>query len=99
MAFGLRRDELIKWKQEVSQGKIAFLTHYWIDSRFPDCDTVTKVGCSDIDKLVEWGNKYGLDPRWIHRDEHFPHYDLMGQIQKKILTAEKQWNQLERFID
>jgi hypothetical protein len=53
MAFGIRRPELERWKQDVANGHISFLTHYWVDHRFPGCTTVTKVGCSDIDKLVD----------------------------------------------
>ncbi|MBM7656061.1 hypothetical protein JOC76_005598 [Neobacillus cucumis] len=60
MAFGIKRHELREWKQKIDQGDIAFLTHYWLDDRFPDCKTVTKVGCQDIEKLAEWGKKYGL---------------------------------------
>ncbi|SDL70872.1 hypothetical protein [Sediminibacillus halophilus] len=97
MAFGLKRKELNKWKREVENGKIAFLTHYWLDSRFPECDTVTKAGCSDVDKLIKWGKQYGLDPSWIHYDDKYPHYDLLGERQKQILTAERQWGQLEKF--
>ncbi|WP_053219550.1 hypothetical protein [Virgibacillus senegalensis] len=97
MAFGLKREELNQWKVDVANGEIAFLTHYWLDSRFPGCDTVTKVGCADLDKLIKWGNKYDLDPRWIHRDEKYPHYDLFGERQKQILTSENQWGQLKRF--
>lgn len=97
MAFGLKRDELQNWKKNVHAGEIAFLTHYWLDSRFPGCTTVTKVGCKDITKLMQWGDQYGLSPEWIHQDEDYPHYDLFGERQRDILVAEKQWNQLERF--
>ncbi|WP_138414649.1 hypothetical protein [Aquibacillus sediminis] len=97
MAFGLKRRELISWKQKVANGEIAFLTHYWLDPRFPDCKTVTKVGCADIDKLMEWGNRYHLDPKWIHHDPNYPHFDLLGEKQKEILRAEAQWDQLDRF--
>ncbi|WP_153462613.1 hypothetical protein [Sediminibacillus terrae] len=97
MAFGLKREELNQWKMEVENGKVAFLTHYWLDSRFPGCDTVTKAGCNDLDKLIKWGNQYGLDPKWIHHDNKYPHYDLFGERQKHILIAEKQWSQLDRF--
>ena len=54
MAFGVKREELQRWKQDVEAGKIAFLTHYWIDDRFPGCNTVTKVGCCDLEKLAKW---------------------------------------------
>ncbi|QTM99517.1 hypothetical protein ERJ70_09505 [Sediminibacillus dalangtanensis] len=97
MAFGLKREELNQWKKDVEKGNIAFLTHFWLDSRFPGCDTVTKAGCSDVNKLIKWGKQYGLDPHWIHRDDKYPHYDLFGERQKQILTAEKQWSQLEKF--
>jgi hypothetical protein len=42
MAFGINRAELNRWKQVVSTGQIAFLTHYWVDKRFPDITTVPR---------------------------------------------------------
>lgn len=60
MAFGVKREELNRWKQAVKRGEIAFLTHYWLDDRFPEAKTVTKAGCADIDKLIQWGAAYGL---------------------------------------
>ncbi len=78
-------------------GEIAFLTHYWIDERFPNQDTVTKVGCCDLDKLIQWGNQYGLNPEWIHLDPRYPHYDLLGNTQVTILKAEGYEEQLKRF--
>ncbi|MCZ0704499.1 hypothetical protein J2T56_003115 [Natronobacillus azotifigens] len=97
MAFGVKREELIAWKKSVENGKISFLTHYWQDERFPGCNTVTKVGCSDIDKLAEWGKQYQLLPQWIHRDETYPHFDLFGEKQREILLAERKEEQLSRF--
>lgn len=97
MAFGINRDELKKWKQNVKNGKIDFLTHYWLDDRFPGCTTVTKVGCSDLNKLAAWGRKYGLDEKWIHQDEKYPHFDLFGDRQLKILKAEGKWDHIKRF--
>lgn len=97
MAFGLKRQELNNWKKQVTQGKISFLTHYWIDPRFPNCTTVTKVGCSDIEVLIAWGNEYNLDPKWIHHDLKYPHYDLFGELQKRILVNEGQWDQIKKF--
>ncbi|MGJ7921158.1 hypothetical protein [Neobacillus sp. LXY-4] len=89
MAFGIKRSELVEWKRRVSEGQIAFITHFWIDDRFPHCKTVTKVGCSDINKLIEWGNQYGLKPEWIDgRDKSYPHFDLLGDKQKTILQKE-----------
>lgn len=97
MAFGIKREELKLWKEQVKSGNIAFLTHYWIDERFPDCDTVTKVGCSDVEKLKRWGRGYSLEDHWIDYKNNYPHYDLFGEYQKKVLINEKIWNQLERF--
>lgn len=97
MAFGIGRKELLAWKEKVSKGEIAFLTHYWMDDRFPGCKTVTKVGCSNLQKLVQWGEKYFLRPEWIHRQEGFPHYDLLGEKQRKILKEENMLWQLENF--
>ncbi|WP_156289156.1 hypothetical protein [Oceanobacillus salinisoli] len=97
MAFGLKRDELRAWQEKVRCGKIAFLTHYWMDERFPESYTVTKVGCSDLEKLQKWGEKYGLDSKWIHRDDKYPHFDLFGEYQREVLYKEKQFEQIERF--
>ncbi|MCA0969027.1 hypothetical protein LCM20_00320 [Halobacillus litoralis] len=97
MAFGLKREELMAWKRKVKNGEIAFLTHFWIDERFPGCDTVTKVGSSDLKALKKWGKQYGLRPEWIHQDPRFPHFDLFGETQYRILKAENQLNQIERF--
>ncbi|MGY0691664.1 hypothetical protein ACW2QC_02580 [Virgibacillus sp. FSP13] len=97
MAFGLKRQELIRWKQEVRKGNIAFLTHYWQDPRFPGCYTVTKVGCCDVDKLVAWGLRHGLRKGWIDYHQDYPHFDLFGKTQKEILQKEQQWEQIEQF--
>lgn len=88
MAFGIKREELYEWKRRVDSGQIAFLTHYWLDDRFPDAKTVTKVGCKDIGKLIEWGQQYGLEKEWIHHRQGYPHFDLLGSRQKEILIKE-----------
>ncbi|MFC3211632.1 hypothetical protein [Planomicrobium okeanokoites] len=97
MAFGIKRAELNLWKQEVDAGNIAFLTHYWVDDRFPGCSTVTKVGCSDLEKLKLWGRRYGLQPEWLDLRGNYPHFDLFGDLQKSILKAENLLEQLERL--
>ena len=97
MAFGIKRDELRAWKKEVSEGKIAFLTHYWLDERFPGCKTVTKAGCADIEKLVAWGKQYGLKREWIDMRDDYPHFDLFGKYECDILENEGLTDQLERF--
>lgn len=89
MAFGISKKELKEWKKKIDQGEIAFLTHYWLDDRFPDCKTVTKVGCSDLEELKKWGRKYGLKEEWIHhRNDGYSHFDLLGVTQKTILQSE-----------
>ncbi|RSK27145.1 hypothetical protein EJF36_09785 [Bacillus sp. HMF5848] len=97
MAFGVSKRELNEWKRTVLQGDIAFLTHYWYDSRFPHLRTVTKVGCSDIQLLVTWGLKYELKKEWIHHYRQLPHFDLMGEKQLKILQAEGLIEHIKRF--
>ncbi len=97
MAFGLKRQELVSWKTSVRKGEIAFLTHYWIDKRFPGCKTVTKVGCADIESLIQWGAQYGLKPEWIDYKEGYPHFDLFGQFEEMILRKEGRIDQLNRF--
>ena len=98
MAFGIKRADVDRWKAEMERGEISFLTHYWLDDRFPGCTTVTKVGSCDIDKLVEWGSQYGLKKQWLHyRDDGTAHFDLFGEFQRKILIDEHKeeflWNQ------
>ena len=89
MAFGITKKELQVWKEKINSGEIAFLTHYWLDDRFPECKTVTKVGCNDMQKLIEWGNKYGLKPEWIDkRNDGYSHFDLLGAKQIEILKNE-----------
>lgn len=89
MAFGIKRAELMEWKRKVAEGQIAFITHYWLDERFPGSKTVTKVGCRDIKRLIDWGNQYGLKPEWIDtRNIMYPHFDLIGKSQVEILTKE-----------
>ncbi|GKV64508.1 MULTISPECIES: hypothetical protein [unclassified Sporosarcina] len=97
MAFGIKRQELQAWKEAVSRGEIAFLTHYWLDDRFPGVNTVTKAGCCDIEKLISWGRQYGLRPEWMHAREKYPHFDLLGERQMEILKAEQRLEQLLRF--
>ncbi|WP_166238968.1 hypothetical protein [Paenibacillus turpanensis] len=97
MAFGISKEELGAWKEAVSRGEIAFLTHYWIDPRFPGMKTVTKVGCSDLPKLKAWCRSHGLDPIYIHHRPPYPHFDLLGKKQKQILQQEKLWSHIRRF--
>lgn len=97
MAFGITRQELINWKQKVLRGEIAFLTHYWLDDRFPDAKTVTKVGCIDIERLILWGKQYDLKAEWIDRKDSYPHFDLFGEKQLFILKKEGKWDHIHRF--
>ncbi|KAF6580886.1 MULTISPECIES: hypothetical protein [Paenibacillus] len=97
MAFGITRQELMAWKRKVSRGEIAFLTHYWLDDRFPGITTVTKVGCSDLDKLRLWCNQNGLDPQYIHQRQPYPHFDLIGNKQAEILRKYGISDQFKRF--
>jgi len=97
MAFGISRSELNEWKSNVSAGKIAFLTHYWLEPRFPGIRTVTKVGCADLDKLEAWCRQHGLNPAYIHRRDEYPHFDLIGAKQKEVLLAEQLESHVRRF--
>lgn len=97
MAFGITRAEIDAWKSKVAQGEIAFITHYWLDPRFPSMKTVTKVGCSDIGKLTRWCVDNGLNPQYIHHRSEYPHFDLIGQKQREILRKQNLWEQLKRF--
>lgn len=97
MAFGIKRIELEKWKEKVRNGEIAFLTHYWLDDRFPNAKTVTKVGCGNIEKLIAWGKKYDIPAKYIDRRGSYPHFDLLGERQYEILKAENLLEQLKRF--
>ncbi|WP_238357870.1 hypothetical protein [Cohnella zeiphila] len=97
MAFGITRKELERWKRSVANGRLSYLTHYWLDPRFPGMTTVTKVGCADLNRLVRWCRKHGLNPDYIHRRGEFPHFDLIGEKQRSILLDEGQYDQLRRF--
>ncbi|WP_159884647.1 hypothetical protein [Paenibacillus puerhi] len=97
MAFGIRREELMLWKEKVSRGEIAFLTHYWLDERFPGMTSVTKVGCCDLDRLTAWCASHGLNPAYIHHRPPYPHFDLMGPKQKEILQRQGLDEHIERF--
>lgn len=97
MAFGISKEELTKWKENVLRGEITYLTHFWVEPRFPDIKTVTKVGCSNLSRLKEWCLIHGLNAKYIHYRVDFPHFDLMGPKQKEILLKEKQWEQIKRF--
>ena len=89
LAFGIKRKDVEEWKRKIDAGEIAFLTHYWLDDRFPDCKTVTKVGCNDLTLLAEWGKQYGLKKEWIDkRKDGYSHFDLLGEKQQQILEAE-----------
>jgi len=99
MAFGIRRQELSAWKKVVERGEIAFLTHFWLDPKFPGITSVTKVGCSDLDKLTKWCIDNGLPPQYIHRRDRYPHFDLMGTKQAEILRKEGLSDQLHRFVE
>lgn len=96
MAFGITKRELLNWKTKVNRGEIAFLTHYWLDERFPHATTVTKVGCNSIHTLAQWGDKYHLKKDWIHYTK-YPHFDLFGEKQKEILLCENQYDHIKRF--
>ncbi|HZG73535.1 MAG TPA: hypothetical protein VEY51_18510 [Chondromyces sp.] len=98
MAFGINRKEVREWKQQIDDGNIAFLTHYWLDDRFPNCKTVTKVGCKDLRKLAKWGQKYGLKSEWIdRRKDGYSHFDLLGERQKEILMKEGLVEHIKKF--
>lgn len=97
MAFGINRVELQRWKDQVIRGEIAIITHYWYDKRFPQYSTVTKIGCNNLEKLKQWGKKYALNPKWIDQHKKYPHYDLFGSLQLKVLMAEKQFDQIKKF--
>ncbi|MCQ4087099.1 hypothetical protein [Saccharibacillus sp. JS10] len=99
MAFGIRRQELSAWKKSVERGEIAFLTHFWLDPRFPGITSVTKVGCSDLNQLTTWCIDNGLPPQYIHKRDRYPHFDLMGTKQAEILRKEGLWDQLHRFVE
>lgn len=95
MAFGIKRQELKEWKRKIDSGEIAFLTHYWLDERFPGYKTVTKVGCQDLNLLAKWGEKHGLKKEWIHhRPDGYSHFDLIGARQKEILHKEELFNHI-----
>lgn len=98
MAFGISRTELVEWKRRIEAGEMAILTHYWLDPRFPNSTSVTKVGCQDTKRLAEWGRRYSLKEAWIDHKEDYPHFDLFGDIQEQVLVDEGLVDQYTRFI-
>jgi|SRR5690606_36132141 len=97
IAFGITRAELEAWKAAIDQGEIAFLTHYWRDARFPNSRTVTKVGCRDVNKLASWCIEHHLDPQYIHYRDKYPHFDLLGPYQYKVLQQLGLHDHIVRF--
>ncbi|WP_100402945.1 hypothetical protein [Bacillus sp. FJAT-42315] len=98
MAFGITKKDVLEWKRAINRGELAFLTHYWLDDRFPCCKTVTKVGCRNMNQLAEWGKQYGLSKEWIDdRKMNYPHYDLLGERQKTILEKEGLIDHITKF--
>ncbi|WNR45320.1 hypothetical protein [Paenibacillus roseipurpureus] len=97
MAFGVSRHELNEWKRKCSEGEIAFLTHYWVEPRYPEVKTITKVGCCDLERLKAWCSANGLNPAYIHLRDEYPHYDLIGNKQIEILKRENLTDHLLRF--
>ncbi|WP_144483153.1 hypothetical protein [Bacillus pumilus] len=97
MAFGIKRSDLNAWKSAVQQGEMAFLTHYWLDDRFPHANTVTKAACQDMKHLIEWGKKHGLKKEWIHDRAGFPHFDLIGETQIRILQKERSLGNIQEY--
>lgn len=97
MALGIKRAELMEWKKKVKRGEIALLTHFWYSAKFPQFNSVTKAGSVDIEKLLAWGEKYGLKAEWIHHRDEYPHFDLVGPRQKYILEQEGLWEHIQRF--
>src|SRR5699024_11705557 len=98
MAFGINREQLERWKEQVVKGEIAVITHYWEDERFPGCTSVTKVGCSNLEKLKEWGETYKLKSTWIDRkstrlnSSHVSISYAVFCLKKKSCTcSEKRW--------
>ncbi|GFN30261.1 hypothetical protein [Paenibacillus xylaniclasticus] len=97
MAFGVNRRELQEWKRRVCNGEIAVMTHYWYDERFPGNRSVTKVGCSDLDRLSDWCRSNGLEPKYIHQREHYPHFDVIGPKQREVLERMGRHDLIEKF--
>lgn len=87
MAFGISKKELADWKNRAASGKVALITHYWYDPRYPEFHTVTKAACADHDKLLAWGKQFGFQPHWIHYREEYSHFDIRGPKQIEVLEA------------
>jgi len=99
LAFGIKRKQIQEWKAAIDRGEIAFLTHFWLDDRFPEAKSVTKVGCNDLGKLAEWGGRYQLKKEWIHvRKDGYSHFDLLGSKQREVLEKEGQLEAALKFL-
>lgn len=97
IAFGISKAELDHWKEQVEAGEIAYITHYWYDKRFPNFKTVTKVGCSNLEKLKAWCITHKLDPKYIHIRKQYPHFDLLGPYQIEVLKRLGLEDHIDRF--
>ncbi|WP_392387435.1 hypothetical protein [Bacillus pumilus] len=47
--------------------------------------------------LIEWGKKHGLKKEWIHDRAGFPHFDLIGETQKRILQKERSLGNIQEY--
>ncbi|MGD7043806.1 hypothetical protein [Jeotgalibacillus proteolyticus] len=98
MAFGINKKALRDWKNAIDNGEIAFLTHYWLDDKYPQYHTVTKAGAKNLEQLALWGENYQLKKEWIHvRKDGYSHFDLLGSTQIHILKSEGLSDHLARF--
>lgn len=98
MAFGIHKQELAEWKRQIDNGNIAFLTHYWLDERFPHCRTVTKSRVQGFRNARPLGKKVRLKKEWIDkRKDGYSHFDLLGDRQKEILEREGLQSHIEKF--
>lgn len=79
MVFGIKCLELNVWKVVVKWGEIVFLIYYWFDECFLYVIIVIKVGCSDLNKLIKWGKKYGIFVKYIDNWFGYFYFDLLGE--------------------
>jgi len=50
-----------------------------------------------MEQLIAWGQKHGLKKEWIHVREGFPHFDLIGDSQKRILQKERSLGNIQEY--
>lgn len=69
------------------EGNVVIYSHPWHSEKMGQAKVVTKIMCSDKEKLLSWGNKRGLPLRAFHDTKKMPHYDIWGERAEAFLLT------------